>query len=132
MPCDYRLYPENWTSEIVPAIIERAKNCCEDCCLPNKSIVYSVKFFIRDETGKIKPRMVWFRNEQDANREVRRGEIKKVTVILTVAHLNHDETNPNIKLEDLKALCQACHLRLDVNEKKRRAIVKQNKLKLEL
>jgi len=43
--------------------------------------------------------------------------IKPVKVILTVAHLDHDETNEYIKDDRLKALCQICHLRYDAKEK---------------
>ena len=35
MPCDYKNYPENWFSEIRPAILERANNCCEFCSAEN-------------------------------------------------------------------------------------------------
>jgi len=35
MPCDYRNYPENWFSEIRPAILRRAENRCEFCDAKN-------------------------------------------------------------------------------------------------
>ncbi len=31
MPCNYKNYPPNWFTEIRPRILERAKNCCEQC-----------------------------------------------------------------------------------------------------
>lgn len=34
-------------------------------------------------------------------------------VVLTVAHLDHDETNWEVRDDRLKALCQSCHFRLD-------------------
>lgn len=34
-------------------------------------------------------------------------------VVLTVAHLDHDETNWNIQDDRLKAFCQSCHFRYD-------------------
>jgi len=35
-------------------------------------------------------------------------------------HLDHDETNHNVSLDRLAALCQYCHLNYDKEEKKRR------------
>ncbi len=46
---------------------------------------------------------------------------KTFKIILTIAHLDHDEENHDVKDDRLKALCQRCHLRYDVEEKKRRA-----------
>jgi len=40
------------------------------------------------------------------------------TVLLTVAHLNHDTTDN--RLENLKALCQRCHLNHDRSDNRRR------------
>jgi hypothetical protein len=34
-------------------------------------------------------------------------------VILTIAHLDHDHKNFNVKDDRLKALCQGCHLAYD-------------------
>ena len=45
---------------------------------------------------------------------------KKVKVVLTIAHLDHDETNLSVRDERLKAMCQLCHLRYDAKEKYRR------------
>ena len=45
---------------------------------------------------------------------------KQVKVVLTIAHLDHDETNWDVKDERLKASCQICHLRYDAKEKYRR------------
>ena len=79
MPCDYNLYPDNWLTEIRPAILKRAGNRCEgipvypDCRVKNH-----------------KPH-----------------PITGSRVILTIAHLNHDITD-NCP-ENLRALCQRCH-----------------------
>lgn len=40
MPIDYKNYPENWKTEIRPAILERANNCCEFCGVKNYSVGY--------------------------------------------------------------------------------------------
>lgn len=123
MPIDYSRYPPNWKTEIVPAVIKRAGNKCEICGLENKQMVYSIKIWIRQD-GKYKYQSVWFRSEQDANREKRIGIVTPVKVILTVAHLDHDETNHDVSLDRLKALCQICHLRYDAMEKWRRQEIK--------
>lgn len=133
MPIDYKKYPTNWKTEIVPDVLKRAGNCCERCGLPNKSHVWAVKFKIQDNDGRYKHKSVWFSNVGDALREGR-GEpsiglvnsywIKEVKVVLTVAHLDHDETNHDVSIDRLKALCQQCHLRYDAKEKYRRQIEK--------
>lgn len=46
-------------------------------------------------------------------RSTRHGEMElaEVKVVLTIAHLDH--TPENCDLDNLKALCQKCHLRYD-------------------
>lgn len=41
-------------------------------------------------------------------------------VVLTIAHLDHDEENHFVKDDRLKAMCQRCHLRYDIEGKKKR------------
>ncbi len=53
------------------------------------------------------------------------GSVYKI--VLTIAHLDHDETNWDVKDERLAALCQPCHLRYDAPEKARRREEKKNK-----
>ncbi|WP_114752335.1 hypothetical protein [Pleomorphovibrio marinus] len=109
MPIDYSKYPDNWKTEIRPRVLERAGNCCEFCGVKNYSIVY------REKT---KNGTIWHRNKFDAPTHWRSFPVK---VILTIAHLDHDETNHEVKLDRLAALCQLCHLRYDAKEKYRRA-----------
>ena len=45
-----------------------------------------------------------------------------VKVILTIAHLDHDEENWNVSMDRLAALCQRCHLRYDIEDKKKRRL----------
>jgi 5-methylcytosine-specific restriction endonuclease McrA len=104
MPIDYKKYPANWKTEIVPSVIKRSGDCCEHCGLVNKMIVYSVKA----DGGKTR----WMTGYHPS--------AKRVKVVLTVAHLDHDESNKNVKIERLMALCQRCHLRYDSIEKARR------------
>jgi hypothetical protein len=87
-----RLYPPNWR-EVSAAIKARAQGCCEcegECGLhrtrpgPRRCI---------ERHGK---QALWARGN----------------VMLTVHHLNHDPTDN--RPENLKAMCQRCHLRCDV------------------
>jgi hypothetical protein len=123
MPIDYSLYPPNWKAEIVPAVLQRANNCCEKCGLQNAQTVYAIKLWVKD-INKYKLRSLWFSREQDAKREASHGIVKPVRVVLTIAHLDHDADNHDVMLERLMALCQICHLRYDAKEKYRRSLVK--------
>ena len=129
MPIDYLKYPKNWKTEIVPRILKRAKNRCEICGLKNYSVVYAVRYYIR-HGDKYSYRTIWFRDKQDALRECLGYRINTRRVVLTVAHLDHDETNHNVKNDRLKAMCQVCHLRYDAKEKMRRVCEKQGNIPL--
>lgn len=131
MPIDYSKYPPNWKTEIVPAVIKRANNCCETCGLENHSEVWAIRVMIR-EGSRYKIRSIWFRNSQDAERESINGLVFKKKVVLTISHTDHDEHNHDVKLDRLKALCQLCHLRYDAKEKFRRITEKWKSKKREL
>ncbi len=124
MPIDYSRYPKNWKKEIVPFILNRENHRCAFCGLGNKEVVKSIKIRVQDNDGKYKYKAFWFESESDLRRAMplTNGDFKEVTVVLTVAHLDHDETNHNVKMDRLKALCQFCHLNYDAKEKYRRAI----------
>lgn len=123
MPIDYKRYPPNWKTEIRPAIMKRANNTCEadGCNFKHGQIVFSTW------VGKKKG---WFDSEANLRAAVKdEGLIafaleKPVKVVLTIAHLDHDETNWNVSLDRLKAMCQLCHLRYDAKEKYRRVMSK--------
>lgn len=109
MPIDYNKYPKDW-KEIRERILKRAKNKCECCGLENHSEVSSIKDYKNKTQWVIQDYGVWMRS----------GCPKRVKVVLTIAHLDHDETNHNVTDDRLKAMCQLCHLRYDSEEKKRR------------
>ena len=129
MPIDYKKYPPNWLSEIRPRIMERANNTCEfeGCDFKHGETVFAVR-----HRGKTTG---WYRDINEAELQPITRETKKnfktgkveavlnpkpVKVILTIAHLDHDETNHNVTDDRLKAACQLCHLRYDAKEKYRR------------
>jgi len=134
MPCNYKNYPTNWFSEIRPRILERAKNCCEQCFVKNYEIILrgelnGIKVFQTDD-GKI------FNSENGEKiGENYFGEVNKSTkakltkIILTIAHLDNDKENFEVKDERLKALCQRCHLSLDkeIHAEKRRETLNKKK-----
>jgi len=127
MPINYDKYPPNWLSEIRPRILKRANNTCEHegCDFKHLEYVWSVKY-----KGKVTG---WYRDynvakEQLKTTEMKGGEIipnpKEVKVVLTIAHLDHDEDNFDVKDERLAAFCQLHHLRYDAAEKYNRSLKK--------
>lgn len=119
-PIDLKNYPPDW-EERRQRILIRADNCCEMCGLEDGQTVYSVPFRIKCDDGKYRVRRIWFSNADDAFREARNdAEVKAVTVVLTTAHLDHDEDNWEVEDQRLIAACQACHLRYDAEEKRKR------------
>lgn len=121
MPIDYKRYPPNWKTELRPAVLARANNCCEwpGCGFHNGQMVFVGK---NPETGKND----WFATYEKAVKEVGESLAFKepIKVVLTVAHLDHDETNHDVKLDRLMAMCQLHHLRYDAKEKYRRVMNK--------
>jgi hypothetical protein len=103
---DYSKYPPNWKTEIRPAVLARANHCCEDCLVPNYALIY------RPIKGQADWKLMPEGLEADA---MGLDGIKFTKIILTIAHLDNDPENHDVKSERLKALCQRCHLRLDKN-----------------
>lgn len=97
MPVDYSKYPKDW-KQISLRIRERSGGQCEcegECGLH------------RTTRG---PRRCCEMNGQPA-------KWAKGKIVLTVAHLNHIESD--CRDENLKAMCQRCHLRYDVEHHKK-------------
>jgi len=114
MPIDYSNYPKNWKTEIQPKILERAENCCEFCGIENKAV-----YIIEDSNVLILEKFVSgiYICPDGFKRGVgKTGEWVLKQVILTIAHLNHDITDN--RMENLKALCQKCHLDYDKEYRK--------------
>jgi len=99
MPINYKKYDRDWWDKIRPAVLKRANYKCENCKRANHTfyvIEKGVRVDIIDDFM-----YQWY---------VSCG-IKPKQVILSISHQNH-----NIKdnrMENLKALCQACHLAHD-------------------
>lgn len=103
-PENRALYPSNWR-EIRASILERAGNLCEVCGVENHAWGH------RDEEGRFIPRPP--RGDMHGKRP------KQIRIVLTISHLNHDPTDN--RPENLKAMCQRCHLRHDAEHHARNA-----------
>lgn len=100
MPIDYSKYPADW-QQIRARILERAGDKCEFCGVPNRATGY------RDRNGE-------FHCTDGLATEAATLDGERVfMVVLTVAHLNHDIADN--RPENLRALCQKCHLDHDKN-----------------
>lgn len=125
-------YPKNWTSEIRPAILERAHHRCEHCRVPNYALGY------RDGHGNFIPArgnvyldamgcgLIYPSGQRSGYQEVKHfadalndnglcdGDgYHWFVIVLTIAHLNHHVEDCDAS--NLKALCQRCHLHLDAD-----------------
>lgn len=101
-------YPKNWP-EIRARILKRAGNQCERCGVPNGVYRYhdpmrGCDSWVRELEGLIG-------SAKDA---------KVARVVLTIAHV-HDPDPANCADENLQALCQRCHNRLDMPMRQRNA-----------
>ncbi len=132
MPMQRDRYSKDWTAISNRIRFDRAGGKCEDCGAPhNTDIVRSTddpaRYIVYDDTGimYLTPdgnpiRMSEIPGEFDIMHHVR--------VVLTTAHLNHNPQDN--RDENLKALCQRCHLRYDAqyhadNARRTRARKKQ-------
>lgn len=130
MPCNYKLYPKNWKTEIRPAILERAGLKCEACGVDNYAVGYRTLEGIFIDWMVIHDQLEDFGNDlfdnvlshcfdKDGN------PTKPLKIVLTIAHLDHDINNN--QFSNLKALCQKCHLNHDAEHHRKNA---QRTLKL--
>lgn len=137
MPINYDSYPKNWFSEIRPAVLKRANDCCEECGLKNHIII--------ERRENLPPRIVGvdeimrignLASESGIGMQSTLKQAGLTMVVLTIAHLDNDKSNHEVKLDRLKALCQKCHLFLDKNHhaenRKYGRDHKENNFKLDL
>lgn len=105
MPCNYQNYSPLWKSKIRPDILERANNCCEVCGVKN----YTTGYRYKDGTFIVSEGI-----QQDTDYIL--DDNKIIKIVLTIAHLDHDINNNDYS--NLKAMCQRCHLRYDIEHHK--------------
>lgn len=103
MPCDYKEYHPEWKSKIRPDILERDNHCCKFCGVKNNSIIHRYGKGVDD----------WRYWPEGMESEAWSLDgLKSIKVVLTIAHLDHDKKNNDY--ENLAALCQKCHLGIDL------------------
>ena len=103
MPIDYKEYHPDWKTKIRPDILQRDNNCCKFCGVRNLSIIH--------RTGKGINDWVYWPEGMESEAWTLDG-LKSTKVVLTIAHLDHDKTNN--EYDNLAALCQKCHLGIDL------------------
>ena len=103
MPIDYKEYHPEWKTKIRPDILERDKHCCKFCGVKNHSIIH--------RTGKGMFEWVYWPEGMESEAWTLDG-LKSTKIVLTIAHLDHDKTNNDY--DNLAALCQKCHLGIDL------------------
>lgn len=102
MPFNRALYPKDW-NQIRARILERDGNKCKFCGVPNgvhrhnEEILYTELSFDNDRADEIMATTGRY----------------PAKIVLTIAHLE-DPDPMNCADENLAALCQRCHNRLDV------------------
>lgn len=117
MPIDYKQYHPEWKTRIRPDILERDKHCCKFCKAPNYSIVCRGVWggfeVYQNDDGEIFSAKTGESFGSSYVGDVFKNEKQRVTkIILTIAHLDHDKTNNDYN--NLAALCQKCHLGIDL------------------
>jgi hypothetical protein len=115
MPCDYSLYPQNWDTEIRPAILERDGHRCKICRVKNYEYILRGEWHnleaYQDAAGNIHSTANGEKiGDQQSEIDNLKTE-KAIKVVLTIAHLDHNTENNNY--DNLAALCQLHHLRHD-------------------
>jgi hypothetical protein len=113
-------YGREWIKETRPRILARAKNRCERCGKPNRSLVLTASGHYK-LPGRRDYWMFW-RSTNDSiwtDQDGKPAEIilpadrvRMTHVVLTIAHVNHDPTDNSD--DNLQAWCQWCHLIHDV------------------
>lgn len=108
-------YPPNWKA-IRDGIVLRGNNACETCRAPSRELIVRGCKGGRDEGTYMLPHGEVFDAETGEYRGLARGSeydgVGIIQVVLTVAHLDHDE--------NLRSWCQYHHLKHDAADNARR------------
>ncbi len=113
-------YPKDW-KQIRERILARAGNCCEKCKAPNRERIARGKGEDAD-TYMLSSAYVYCAESGTLLGQCRHSDYevdRMVNVVLSIAHLDH--TPENCDDDNLRAWCQRCHLRYDVEHHKRNA-----------
>lgn len=122
-------YPANW-KDVRRRILARAGNCCERCRVPNKERI------TRGTGDDADTYMDSDANVYCANTGEHFGQThmsnfecngKWINIVLTIAHLDHQPEN--CADDNLKALCQRCHLLHDQQHHRANAAITRHQRK---
>lgn len=105
-PENKKLYPKNW-KQIRAKILERANGRCEFCGVENHAEG------VRDTQGVF--HKITTTESSEAYRLLEVEGYKKIKIVLTIAHLDHNPQNNSP--DNLRALCQKCHNKYDAKHR---------------
>ncbi|MEZ0485417.1 hypothetical protein [Fibrella aquatica] len=114
MPINYKLnYNPNFKKLSAWIRFERAKNCCEQCGIRNYTVIEYLDEAIDDTHpfDTFKEARAFADAQNQSHQSAGKWNVRFSVVTLTVAHLDHNEKND--ALDNLKALCNRCHLNFD-------------------
>ena len=130
-------YPKNW-KDIRAQILERANHCCEFCGVRNYGLIQrfadgsfsyasgNIYYDLFEYTKSYTEASMAMQTLNESAREME-GVPLYIVVVLTIAHLDH--TPENCGQDNLKALCQKCHLNYDHGHHQQNArATRRNKL----
>jgi ribosomal protein S27AE len=108
-------YPANW-AEIRAAVLARARNRCENCGVANHALggrLADGRWLAAWPLGEKMLRLEWPCPGETwwCGDGTTREQLRIIRIVLTIAHLDH--TPENCSLDNLRALCQRCHLAYD-------------------
>jgi hypothetical protein len=108
-PENKALYPANW-KEIRARILERAGNCCERCRVANRTRIargagdHAGTYMTDDANVYCDESGTYLGQRRMSDYEVGR----MTDIVLTISHTDHQPEN--CADDNLRALCQKCHL----------------------
>lgn len=139
MPVDWSKYPANWQS-VRRKILHRAGGddrdprvgaCCEWCGLRNYAVGYRDNGDFRPIKGNLYIDLMEYATSYREARELADhandwgdGIHRYIVVVLTIAHV-HDPNPQNVNSDNLAALCQQCHIRWDVRQRRERRRIRE-------
>jgi len=104
-------YGRVWRTVTRPRILARAGNCCEQCLKPDREVVETR--FLAGRMWWRATSLPWINHRGQIQTPPRFYDAERfIRVVLTIAHLNHVAGDD--RDENLKALCQWCHLNYDL------------------
>lgn len=126
MPINYKQYHPEWKTKIRPDILERDGHRCKVCYVKNGAAIFR-GYIVTGNRGKIEIYQTADGKIYDAENGniIHDGTVytaieplsgnenqKAIKVVLTIAHLDQDKDNNDYN--NLAALCQKHHLKIDL------------------